>query len=321
MQLGQRMGNDRPVPCYNRRRAARRSPSDDDVGNISSEAENTSPRASPYANRVNRRVSVRNASGRKTRGNLPREAVTILKEWLREHKFNAYPSEAEKEALCTQTGLSLLQVCNWFINARRRILPRMLEDAGENPNLYTISRRTRRSSGSHIRHGRRTPLEPLKGDTSPHGSGKYNIPRMLGESEYRSEDSPNDYESSLNDYHSEEEHPSIRWPNVIVRPYAETQVEQLDGDAITHPYDRRRPSSAEPAAYWSAPREHLSQIEQIIAYRGLSQQSLKNAYAHQCNGDTFKMLVELAVDMPYATSSSSSRPSSITSVSSSLGDL
>ncbi|XP_024886346.1 homeobox protein TGIF2LX-like isoform X3 [Temnothorax curvispinosus] len=266
MQLGQRMGNDRPVPCYNRRRAARRSPSDDDVGNISSEAENTSPRASPYANRANRRVSVRNASGRKTRGNLPREAVTILKEWLREHKFNAYPSEAEKEALCTQTGLSLLQVCNWFINARRRILPRMLEDAGENPNLYTISRRTRRSSGSHIRHGRRTPLEPLKDDTSPHGSAKYNISRMLGESEYRH-------------------------------------------------------SSAEPAAYWSAPREHLSQIEQIIAYRGLSQQSLKNAYAHQCNGDTFKMLVELAVDMPYATSSSSSRPSSITSVSSSLGDL
>lgn len=56
----------------------------------------------------------------------------------------------------------------------------------------------------------------------------------------RSEDSPNDYESSLNDYHSEEEHPSIRWPNVIVRPYAEAQVEQLDGDAITHPYDRRQ---------------------------------------------------------------------------------
>lgn len=56
----------------------------------------------------------------------------------------------------------------------------------------------------------------------------------------RREDCPNDYESSLNDYHSEEEHPLIRWPNVIVRPYAEAQVEQLDGDAISHPYARRR---------------------------------------------------------------------------------
>lgn len=56
----------------------------------------------------------------------------------------------------------------------------------------------------------------------------------------RSEDSPNDYESSPNDYHSEEERPSIRWPNVIVRPYAEAQVEQLDGDDISHPPARRR---------------------------------------------------------------------------------
>lgn len=56
----------------------------------------------------------------------------------------------------------------------------------------------------------------------------------------RSEDSPNDYESSPNDYHSEEERPSIRWPNVIVRPYAEAQVEQLDGDDTSHPPARRR---------------------------------------------------------------------------------
>lgn len=56
----------------------------------------------------------------------------------------------------------------------------------------------------------------------------------------RSEDSPNDYESSLNDYQSEEEHCLMQWPNVIVRPYVEAQVEQLDGDAISHPYARRR---------------------------------------------------------------------------------
>lgn len=55
----------------------------------------------------------------------------------------------------------------------------------------------------------------------------------------------------------------------------------------------------EPAAYWSAPREHLS-FEQLIAYRGLSPQTIIKACVHEHNGDTFNMLVELAVDLPYA---------------------
>lgn len=37
-----------------------------------------------------------------------------------------YPSEAEKHHLCTATRLSLVQVNNWFINARRRILQPIL---------------------------------------------------------------------------------------------------------------------------------------------------------------------------------------------------
>jgi len=69
------------------------------------------------------------------------------------------------------------------------------------------------------------------------------------------------------------------------------------------------PAYEEPAAYWSAPREHLSLspiFQQQIAYRGLSPRSLENAYVHEFNGDSFNMLVELAVDMPYVTSSTSS---------------
>lgn len=66
----------------------------------------------------------------------------------------------------------------------------------------------------------------------------------------------------------------------------------------------------EPAAYWSAPREHLSSIQQMIAYRGLSPQSLENAYVHENNGDSFNMLVELAVDMPYAISEPNTPPPS-----------
>ncbi|SCU96737.1 LAMI_0F07558g1_1 [Lachancea mirantina] len=54
------------------------------------------------------------------RTNLPRHTVDILNAWLLAHMDNPYPTPQEKRELLIQTGLTKVQLSNWFINVRRR---------------------------------------------------------------------------------------------------------------------------------------------------------------------------------------------------------
>ncbi|XP_073972768.1 homeobox protein PKNOX2-like isoform X1 [Rhodnius prolixus] len=73
------------------------------------------------------------------RGVLPKQATSIMRSWLFQHLVHPYPTEDEKRQIAAQTDLTLLQVNNWFINARRRILQPMLDastpsDSGNGAN-------------------------------------------------------------------------------------------------------------------------------------------------------------------------------------------
>lgn len=55
------------------------------------------------------------------RGNLPRESVDVLRKWLNAHFDHPYPNDIDKDSLAKETGLTLTQINNWFINSRRRV--------------------------------------------------------------------------------------------------------------------------------------------------------------------------------------------------------
>jgi len=87
--------------------------------------------SSPTAGRNNKRntpspLKVRPSQVQRTHRGLPKEATDLLKGWLLEHVYKPYPTEDEKLKLISQTGLTMTQLNNFFTNARRRYLKRIL---------------------------------------------------------------------------------------------------------------------------------------------------------------------------------------------------
>ncbi|KAJ3379700.1 hypothetical protein HDU92_006521, partial [Lobulomyces angularis] len=59
---------------------------------------------------------------KKSRPNFCENTIAILTKWLYDNKNNPYPDPTVKQTLCDQTGITMLSLNNWFVNARRRYI-------------------------------------------------------------------------------------------------------------------------------------------------------------------------------------------------------
>ncbi|KAL2833852.1 hypothetical protein BDW59DRAFT_168893 [Aspergillus cavernicola] len=86
---------------------------------------------------------------------MSRATVNILKKWFDQHPERPYPSKEEKLSLAGQTSVTVIQVSNWFANARRRQKYRFTRRGGP------LNPAARRGSIELMRHGPTSLLSPL----------------------------------------------------------------------------------------------------------------------------------------------------------------
>ncbi|CAO3567637.1 unnamed protein product [Mortierella alpina] len=127
-----------PASTYPPERSSASSPShppltDSNQSNSNNSNNNSNSNSSNAANPLNPGPNTNNNGNvdpnRKRRGNLPKSVTSVLKLWLVQNAIHPYPTEDEKMRLSEETHLSMNQISNWFINARRRILQPILVEA------------------------------------------------------------------------------------------------------------------------------------------------------------------------------------------------
>ena len=111
------------------------SATDSDSGSDSSECTQA-----PTKDRNRRRRERRREQSGPNPRRLSRDVVRVLKKWMMapEHYEHPYPDEAEKAALCAETGITQKQLTTWFTNARKRIWAPRRKARGEFvPRIFT----------------------------------------------------------------------------------------------------------------------------------------------------------------------------------------
>lgn len=114
----------------------------------------------------------------KKRGNLPKQATNILKTWLFSNFLHPYPSEAEKLELSQQTGLTITQINNWFINARVRTWRPMLESMleGEKERTKISQSNPQLAALGNLSHQQITDALNNNGQNPPTSSSQHRAP-------------------------------------------------------------------------------------------------------------------------------------------------
>ncbi|XP_049851474.1 homeobox protein ceh-60-like [Schistocerca gregaria] len=82
------------------------------------------------------------------RSNLPSYAREIMKRWLEANIDSPYPSEKDKLELVKKAKITMNQLNNWFINARRRPSP-LLAQAQKNSKAHRPGRPKRKRAKVH----------------------------------------------------------------------------------------------------------------------------------------------------------------------------
>lgn len=102
---------------------------------------------------ISRPSSLHDIMDSQNKDRLAPEVMRALLRWLVDHADNPYPSDQEKRDLQLKYNLNTIQINNWFINARRRVLRKLVKmNLLDHPEVVDIAEKM-------VRRGRRPKSE------------------------------------------------------------------------------------------------------------------------------------------------------------------